>query len=101
MLQFQQQQAAQNTQLASQQQQQSNQQAAQNQMQLEQMKAQLESQKNSDLSKGKKEEILLQGFTTMWAAGIAVPSELKQVEAEIIKNIALPLFAENTKNGIA
>lgn len=101
MIQAQKEQAAQNTQLAAQQQQQSNQQTAQNEMQIEQMKAQFEAQKNQDLSRAKKEELLLTGFTQMWAAGIAVPAELKSLEQEIITNVAIPLFAQNTKNGVA
>lgn len=100
MLQFQQQQTQQNEQQNAQTQQQSLQMKAQNDAQLEQLKAQFEAQKTADLSKGRKEEILLQGFTTMWSTGIPVPPELKGVEAEIIKNIAIPLFAENTKNGM-
>lgn len=98
MIQSQAQQKAQDSQLNAQAQQQSLKMAAENEMKMEQMKASLEAQKNTDLSKGKKEEILLTGFTTMWAAGIPVPAELKGLEQEIIKNVALPLFSENQNN---
>jgi len=101
MIQGQAAQKQQDSQQNAQMQQQSNQQAAQNEQQLEALKAQYEASKNADLSKGKKEEILLTGFTQMWAAGVAVPPELKSLEAEVIKNVALPIFGENQKNTVA
>lgn len=101
MIQGQAAQKQQDSQQNAQMQQQSNQQAAQNEQQLEALKAQYEASKNADLSKGKKEEILLTGFTQMWAAGVAVPAELKGLEAEVIKNVALPIFGENQKNTVA
>jgi hypothetical protein len=101
MLQFQQQQAQQNAQQNAQAQQDSLKMKGQIDMEHEQMKAKFEQQKTADLSRADKEKILLTGFTQMWAAGMQVPAELKQLEQEIITNVALPLFAENTKNGIA
>lgn len=92
------QQAAQNQQYTAQAQQASNQQTAQNAMELEQFKVQAESQKNQDLSKGKKEEIALQGLFAIWQAGVAVPPVLAGVQQEIVTNILLPLFAENQIN---
>lgn len=90
--------AQQNQQQTAQAQQQSNAQTAQNAMQLEQFKVQAESQKNSDLSKGKKEEIALQGLFAIWQAGVPVPPVLAGVQQEIVTNILLPLFAENQIN---
>lgn len=90
--------AQQNQQYTAQAQQQSNEQTAQNQMQLEQFKVQAESQKNQDLSKGKKEEIALQGLFAIWQAGVPVPPVLAGVQQEIVTNILLPLFAENQIN---
>lgn len=95
MIQAQAEQKKQDSEQNAQAQQQSLQMAAENEAKLEQMKAEFESNKNAELSKGKKEEILLTGFTTMWAAGIPVPAELKALESEIIANVALPLFAAN------
>jgi hypothetical protein len=98
MIQGQAAQKAQDSQQNAQAQQQSLQQAAKNEQQMEALKAQYEASKNADLSKGKKEEILLTGFTQMWAAGVAVPPELKTLESEVIRNVALPIFSENQKN---
>lgn len=101
MIQGQAQQKQQDIQANAQMQQQSLQQKAQLDAQAEQLKAQYESTRAADLSRGRKEEILLQAFGTMWSSGVPVPAELKGIEAEIIKNVAIPVFAENTKNGIA
>jgi hypothetical protein len=90
--------AQQNQQYTAQAQQESNQQTADNEMKLEQFKAQMESQKNQDLSKGKKEEIALQGLFAIWQAGVPVPPVLAGVQQEIVTNILLPLFAENQVN---
>jgi hypothetical protein len=69
------------------------------QIQVEQLKAQYEQSKTADLSRADKEKILLQTFGTIWSTpGLEVRPELKLLEAEIIKNIALPLFAENQTN---
>ena len=69
---------------------------------MEKIKAQFEQQKTADLSRADKEKILLQGFVTMWSTpGVVVAPELKALEAEVIKNVALPLFAENQVNGAA
>jgi len=38
---------------------------------------------------------MVSGLFNIYAKGLEVPEELKPLEAEVIKNIALPLFAEN------
>lgn len=95
MLAYLDQQAQQNQQMTIQGQQQTAQQGIDGQKEIEQMKSRFETQKTTEISRADKEKILLTGFTQMWAAGVPVPPELKQLEAEIIKNIGLPLFAEN------
>jgi hypothetical protein len=76
--------------------------AIQGQAQLEQLKAQYEQSKTADLSRADKEKILLQGFVNMWATpGLVIAPELKGVEAEVIKNVVMPLFAENQTNQAA
>jgi len=101
MIQGQKEQAAQNTQLAAQQQQASNQQAAENEMQMEKMKADLESRKNEELSRAKKEELFINGIFSVWTKGGTLPPELQGVAQELIQNVGLPLFAQNTKNNVA
>lgn len=101
MIQAQQQQKMQDQQANIQSQQQTAQMAGQLEMQKEQLKAQFESQKTADLSRADKEKILLTGFTQLWAAGVPVPPEIKGLEQEVITNLALPLFAQNQKNGMA
>lgn len=93
-----QQEAQQNAQMNARAQQQSLQMKAQADMALEQAKAQFEQQKNAELSKGKKEEIVLQGIFGIWQKGGSLPQELQQLGQEIITNVALPLFAENQQN---
>ena len=98
MWQAQQQKAQQDQQANAQAQQASLQQNLEGQAQIEQMKAQNESQKQADLSRGRKEEIALQGIFAIWQAGVPVPPALAPVQQEIVTNILLPLFAENQVN---
>jgi len=59
-----------------------------------QMKGQIESM----ISKEKQKEIILSGIFGVYQKGIQMPTELKELEAEMIKNVAIPLFAENIRN---
>lgn len=97
----QQQQAQQNAQMNAEAQQQSLQMKAQADMALEQAKAQFESQKNTELSRSKKEELFIQGIFAILSKGAAIPDELQPVATELFQNVGLPLFAENTKNKMA
>ena len=38
---------------------------------------------------------MVSGLFNIYAKGLEVPEELKALETEVIKNIALPLFSEN------
>lgn len=98
MIKAQQEQTAKNAQDNANAQQQAVQMKGQQDQQLEQLKSQFEASKTADLSRADKEKILLTGFTGMWANGTPVPPELKMVESELIKNIVMPLFAENQAN---
>ena len=59
-----------------------------------QMKGQIENM----VSKEKQKEIILSGIFGVYQKGIPMPPELKGLEAEMIKNVAIPLFAENAAN---
>ena len=96
-----QQQASQNAQENAQAQQASLQAKGQLDMELEQMKGQMKQQSETELSRGKKEEIALQGLFAIWQAGMQVPPALAGVQQEIIENILLPLFAQNQVNKAA
>lgn len=98
MLLWQQQTAQQNQQQTIQGQIQSAQAAEQAKQQTMQMEMQLKNNNYQAESKGRKEEIMLQGFFGIYQKGITVPPELKAVEQEMIKNVAIPVFAENIKN---
>ncbi len=50
------------------------------------------------ISKEKQKEALITGFMGAMQKGIAIPSEWKGVESELIQNLALPLFSENMQN---
>jgi hypothetical protein len=93
-----QQQASQNAQENAQAQQASLQQKGQFDLQLEQMRGQMKQQSEAELSRGKKEEIALQGLFAIWQAGVPMPPALSGVENELVKNILLPLFAQNQIN---
>ena len=97
----QQQAAAQNAQQNAQIQQQSLQMKAKLDMQHEQLKAQFESQKNSELSKAKKEELFINGIFSILSKGMALPGALDTVANELYTNIGIPLFAQNQQNKAA
>ncbi len=59
-----------------------------------QMKSQLEAL----LSKEKQKETILTMFGNIHAKGLPVPAELKGLEAQLIKNLEVSLFAENANN---
>lgn len=46
-------------------------------------------------AKERQKEALINGFMGALGRGVPVPAEWKQVETELIKNIAIPLFAQN------
>lgn len=50
------------------------------------------------ISKEKQREIILQGIFGVYQKGLQMPQELKGLEAEMIRNVAIPLFAENVNN---
>jgi hypothetical protein len=68
---------------------------AQSDAQLLQQKIELESQIEELRAKNKEREIILTGIFGLYAKGLQVPSELKQVEMGVIQNIVTPLIAEN------
>ena len=64
----------------------------QNSIQIEiSMKTQLE----TILSNNKQKEAILHLFAGIYAKGLPVPDNLKQLEAELIQNLGLPLLANN------
>ena len=91
-------QAAQNAQQNGQIQQQAAQAKAQGDMQQLQTEMQMKGGLNNAESNNRKQEILLQGLMGMYEKGVQVPQEFKGVEAEVIKNVALPLFMQNASN---
>jgi len=58
------------------------------------MKGQIEAM----VSQEKQKEALITGFMGALQKGVAIPIEWKGVETEIIKNVAIPLFAQNVQN---
>lgn len=58
------------------------------------MKGQIEAM----VSQEKQKEIILTGIFGMYAKGVGVPPEWKGVESEIIRNVGIPLFAQNVQN---
>ena len=50
------------------------------------------------LSAAKQKEIILTGIFGIYAKGVPMPAELQGLTNEIIKNVGLPLFAENIQN---
>jgi len=53
------------------------------------------------ISKEKQKEIILTGVFSIYQKGLPMPPELKNLEAEILHNVAMPLFAENMANAEA
>jgi hypothetical protein len=98
MLQTQQQETQQNQQATFQSQQQSAIQKGQQDSQNLQAEMQMKAQIEMASAKEKQKEIVLSGIFQIYAKGLQIPSELKQLETEMIQNIALPLFAENMGN---
>lgn len=58
------------------------------------MKGQIEGM----VSQEKQKEALITGFMGALQKGVVIPAEWKGVEAEVIKNVAIPLFAQNIQN---
>lgn len=66
-----------------------------------QMELSVKAQIEMASSQSKKEEALLQMFSSIYSKGLPVPAEWKGVEAEVINNLAIPLFAKNKQNAQA
>ena len=62
------------------------------------MEIQVKSEMETALSAAKQKEIILQGIFGIYAKGVPMPAELQGLTDEIIKNVGLPLFAENVQN---
>lgn len=75
----------------------SNAQTAQNQAALEQQQAKTKMDQDNNISKNKKEEILLQGVIDMLKTGMPIPPEWKPIVNSVMTNVALPLVAENNE----
>lgn len=60
----------------------------------------MKGQLSNAASNNRKQEILLQGLMGIYQKGLQVPTEFKEVESEVIKNVALPLFMENVGNEV-
>jgi hypothetical protein len=50
------------------------------------------------ISKEKQKEIVLQGLFGIYQKGLPIPAQLQEVEADMIKNVGIPLFSENMDN---
>ena len=74
---------------------------AQMDAQLMQQEITMKSQVEDGASANRKQEILLKGLMDMYSKGVTIPNEFKQVEQEIITNVAVPLFAQNVANAQA
>lgn len=59
------------------------------------MEMQTKAQIESMVSRERQKETILSGIFGIYQKGMQVPDALKSLEAEIINNVALPLFAEN------
>lgn len=66
-----------------------------------QMELQMKSETSQMESDNRKEEVLLKGFMDAISKGVQIPAEWQPVQAEIISNVALPLFAKNHQAGQA
>lgn len=98
MIQSQQEQAAQQSQMNAQVQMQSAQSAEQEKRATMQIEVETKGQIEAMISKEKQKETILQGIFGIYQKGLQVPAELKALESEILQNVALPLFAENMGN---
>lgn len=92
---WQQQKAIENSQMTAQLQAQSAQVAEQESRKTMQEKMAMEANYQVLISKEKQKESLITGFMNVLSKGVSIPAEWKQVESELIKNVALPIFAEN------
>jgi hypothetical protein len=101
MIQSQQEQVAQQSQMNAQVQMQSAQAAEQEKRQTMQIEVETKGQIEAMISKEKQKETILQGIFGIYQKGLQVPQELKALESEILQNVALPLFAENMGNAQA
>lgn len=101
MLISQQQQAAQQSQMNAQIQMQAAQASEQEKRNTLQMEVESKGQLEVLLSKERQKETILQGIFGIYQKGLAVPETLKGLEAEILQNVAMPLFAENQQNNQA
>lgn len=59
------------------------------------MEIQKKGQIETALSMQRQKETILTGIFGIYQKGIPMPQELKMLEAEVLQNVALPLFAEN------
>ncbi len=98
MLQFQQQQAAQNSQMNAEAQQQSLQQKAALDKEHMQVEMEMKAELSEKESKNKKEEIILNGVFQVMAKGVDVQPEWKPVIDELIHNVAIPLLSQNIQS---
>jgi len=62
-----------------------------------QQEMQLKAQLEIAISKEKQKESLFITFGTIYSKGIPVPAELKGLETQVIKNMEMSLYAENTQ----
>ena len=60
-----------------------------------QMEAQTKSTIEMALSQNRQKEVILQGIFGIFQKGTPMPEELKELSNEIIKNVGMPLFAQN------
>jgi hypothetical protein len=65
------------------------------------MELQTKGQVEEMVSKEKQKQVILTGIFGIYQKGLPVPDALKNLEAEIIQNVAMPLFAENMANTMA
>jgi hypothetical protein len=98
MIQSKQEQAAQQSQMNAQVQMQSSQAAEQAKQATMQMEFEAKSQIETIISKEKQKQAIINGIFGIYQRGMGMPNSLKSLEAEIIQNLALPLFAENQSN---
>jgi len=95
MMEAQQQQAMMNQQMTIQGQMQSAQMAEQERRKSLEMELEVKKQISDMETANALKKEMVSGLFNIYAKGLEVPEELKPLEAEVIKNIALPLFAEN------
>ena len=87
--------AEQQSQMNAQIQMQSTQMAEQEKRKTMEMEIQTKAQIQAMVSREKQKETILSGIFGIYQKGMQVPETLKNLEAQIIKNVAMPLFEEN------